>query len=179
MPGKTSITVRCLLYTSLLLFKPSFLCFFLFKPSKFLFFFPSTLISSLQDINLVTLSFLKQLNCAMFLLVVELFDFAQERARAQEERMRNISEYRKFLESCDFIKVFVFFRFHLFSAGFICQCSTDLLLSLIQASTQWRKVQDRLEADERCSRLEKIDRLEIFQVIVYTKFLNHLIWQLS
>lgn len=34
-----------------------------------------------------------------------------------------------------------------------------------QANTQWRKVQDRLEADERCSRLEKIDRLEIFQVI--------------
>ncbi|KAK7343536.1 hypothetical protein VNO77_12340 [Canavalia gladiata] len=59
----------------------------------------------------------------------------KERARVQEERKRNIVEYRKFLESCDFIK----------------------------ASTQWRKVQDRLEADERCSRLEKIDRLEIFQ----------------
>lgn len=29
--------------------------------------------------------------------------------------------------------------------------------------TQWRKVQDRLEDDERCSRLEKFDRLEIFQ----------------
>ncbi|PHT97709.1 hypothetical protein BC332_33374 [Capsicum chinense] len=28
---------------------------------------------------------------------------------------------------------------------------------------QWRKVQDRLETDERCSRLEKIYRLEIFQ----------------
>ncbi|KAK4284452.1 hypothetical protein QN277_001284 [Acacia crassicarpa] len=59
----------------------------------------------------------------------------KQRARAQEERKQNILEYRKFLESCDFIK----------------------------ASTQWRKVQDRLEADERCSRLEKIDRLEIFQ----------------
>ncbi|RDX79377.1 Pre-mRNA-processing protein 40B, partial [Mucuna pruriens] len=59
----------------------------------------------------------------------------KERARVQEERKRNIMEYRKFLESCDFIK----------------------------ASTQWRKVQDRLEADERCARLEKIDRLEIFQ----------------
>ncbi|KAK7280237.1 hypothetical protein RJT34_25299 [Clitoria ternatea] len=59
----------------------------------------------------------------------------KERARAQEERKRNIIEYKKFLESCDFIK----------------------------ASTQWRKVQDRLEADERCSRLEKIDRLDIFQ----------------
>ncbi|XP_061355627.1 pre-mRNA-processing protein 40A-like [Gastrolobium bilobum] len=59
----------------------------------------------------------------------------KERVRIQEERKRNIMEYKKFLESCDFIK----------------------------ASTQWRKVQDRLEADERCSRLEKIDRLEIFQ----------------
>ncbi|KAK9941780.1 hypothetical protein M0R45_007474 [Rubus argutus] len=59
----------------------------------------------------------------------------KERAKAQEERKLNIAEYRQFLESCDFIK----------------------------ASSQWRKVQDRLEADERCSRLEKIDRLEIFQ----------------
>ncbi|XP_050208922.1 pre-mRNA-processing protein 40A-like [Mercurialis annua] len=59
----------------------------------------------------------------------------KERAKSQEERKRNIAEYRQFLESCDFIK----------------------------ASTQWRKVQERLEADERCSRLEKIDRLEIFQ----------------
>ncbi|KAF2320795.1 hypothetical protein GH714_030849 [Hevea brasiliensis] len=56
-----------------------------------------------------------------------------ERAKIQEERKRNIMEYRQFLESCDFIK------------------------------HQWRKVQDRLEADERCSRLEKIDRLDIFQ----------------
>lgn len=30
-------------------------------------------------------------------------------------------------------------------------------------SSQWRKVQDRLEDDERCSRLEKLDRLLIFQ----------------
>ncbi|KAM1031140.1 hypothetical protein ACFX2C_034971 [Malus domestica] len=59
----------------------------------------------------------------------------KERAKAQEERKRNVLEYRRFLESCDFIK----------------------------ANIQWRKVQDRLEADERCSRLEKIDRLEIFQ----------------
>ncbi|KAH9695057.1 pre-mRNA-processing protein 40A [Citrus sinensis] len=59
----------------------------------------------------------------------------KERAKVQEERKRNIIEYRKFLESCDFIK----------------------------ANTQWRKVQDRLEADERCSRLDKMDRLEIFQ----------------
>lgn len=59
----------------------------------------------------------------------------KERVKAQEERKRNITEYRKFLESSDFIK----------------------------ASSQWRKVQDRLETDERCSRLDKIDRLEIFQ----------------
>ncbi|PQQ02432.1 pre-mRNA-processing protein 40A isoform X4 [Prunus yedoensis var. nudiflora] len=59
----------------------------------------------------------------------------KERAKTMEERKHNIMEYRQFLESCDFIK----------------------------ASSQWRKVQDRLEADERCSRLEKIDRLEFFQ----------------
>ncbi|KAJ4824336.1 hypothetical protein Tsubulata_004299 [Turnera subulata] len=59
----------------------------------------------------------------------------KERAKAQEERKRNIMEYRQFLESCDFIK----------------------------SNTQWRKVQNQLEADERCSRLERIDRLEIFQ----------------
>lgn len=34
----------------------------------------------------------------------------------------------------------------------------------LQPSSQWRKVQDRLEVDERCSRLDKIDRLKIFQV---------------
>ncbi|XXG75331.1 hypothetical protein AAC387_Pa07g3861 [Persea americana] len=59
----------------------------------------------------------------------------KERAKAQEEHKRNIMEYREFLKSCDFIK----------------------------ANSQWRKVQDRLEDDERCSRLEKIDRLEVFQ----------------
>ncbi|KAH9288540.1 hypothetical protein KI387_032657, partial [Taxus chinensis] len=59
----------------------------------------------------------------------------KEREKAREERKKNIVEYRAFLESCDFIK----------------------------ANTQWRKVQDRLEDDERCSRLDKIDRLEIFQ----------------
>ncbi|OMO73829.1 hypothetical protein CCACVL1_17115 [Corchorus capsularis] len=59
----------------------------------------------------------------------------KDRAKAQEQRKQNILEYRQFLESCDFIK----------------------------ANSQWRKVQDRLEADERCSRLEKIERLEIFQ----------------
>ncbi|KAK6945962.1 FF domain [Dillenia turbinata] len=59
----------------------------------------------------------------------------QEKAKVHEEHKQNVAEYRQFLASCDFIK----------------------------ASSQWRKVQDRLEADERCSRLEKIDRLEIFQ----------------
>lgn len=59
----------------------------------------------------------------------------KERARALEDQKHNRVEYLEFLKSCDFIK----------------------------ASSQWRKVQDRLEADERCSSLEKIDRLEIFQ----------------
>ncbi|XP_027093459.1 pre-mRNA-processing protein 40A isoform X2 [Coffea arabica] len=59
----------------------------------------------------------------------------KERVKAQEEHRRNRSEYRQFLETCGFIKV----------------------------DSQWRKVQDLLEDDERCSRLDKIDRLEIFQ----------------
>ncbi|GMI77379.1 pre-mRNA-processing protein 40A [Hibiscus trionum] len=63
----------------------------------------------------------------------------KEREHAAEEKRHNIAEYRKFLESCDFIK----------------------------ANTQWRKVQDRLEDDERCSRLEKIDRLLIFQDYIH------------
>ncbi|XP_022768610.1 pre-mRNA-processing protein 40A-like isoform X2 [Durio zibethinus] len=63
----------------------------------------------------------------------------KERKNAAEEKRRNIAEYRKFLASCDFIK----------------------------ASSQWRKVQDRLEDDERCSRLEKIDRLLIFQDYIH------------
>lgn len=45
-----------------------------------------------------------------------------------------------------------------------------------QASSQWRKVQHRLEADERCLRLEKMERLEIFQVrLIYIsiKFKYH------
>ncbi|KAJ8533203.1 hypothetical protein K7X08_016092 [Anisodus acutangulus] len=59
----------------------------------------------------------------------------KERAKAQEEYRRNRLEYKQFLETCGLIKV----------------------------DTQWRKVQDLLEDDERCSRLEKLDRLEIFQ----------------
>ncbi|CAO2183797.1 unnamed protein product [Urochloa humidicola] len=59
----------------------------------------------------------------------------KEHAKAVEERKINRAEYRAFLESCDFIKV----------------------------TTQWRKVQERLEDDERCCRLKKIDRLDVFQ----------------
>lgn len=59
----------------------------------------------------------------------------KEKEQAAEEHRRNIAEFRKFLESCDFVKVY----------------------------SQWRKVQDRLEDDERCMRLEKIDRLLVFQ----------------
>ncbi|PHT49230.1 Pre-mRNA-processing protein 40A [Capsicum baccatum] len=48
--------------------------------------------------------------------------------------------------------------------GLVCLSLTYTLISVaIEASSQWRKVQDRLETDERCSRLEKIDFLEIFQ----------------
>lgn len=60
---------------------------------------------------------------------------AKEKERAREERKTNIIEYRKFLESCDFIK----------------------------ANTQFRKVADRLVEDERCARLAKNDRLDVFQ----------------
>eukprot|EP00850_Spirogloea_muscicola_P004143 SM000017S02883 [mRNA] locus=s17:918328:927163:+ [translate_table: standard] len=59
----------------------------------------------------------------------------KEKDRAREDRKHNQAEYRAFLETCDFVKV----------------------------NTQWRKVQDRLEDDERCARLDKIDRLEVFQ----------------
>ncbi|KAI3460132.1 hypothetical protein Pfo_016795 [Paulownia fortunei] len=59
----------------------------------------------------------------------------KEKAKAQEEYRRNRLEFRQFLESCGFIKV----------------------------DSQWRKVQDLLEDDERCTRLDKIDRLDIFQ----------------
>ncbi|KAB1203954.1 Pre-mRNA-processing protein 40A [Morella rubra] len=62
-----------------------------------------------------------------------------EKEKAAEEHRLNIAEYRKFLESCDFIK----------------------------AHSHWRKVQDRLEDDERCSRLEKLDRLLIFQDYIH------------
>ncbi|CAI0464435.1 unnamed protein product [Linum tenue] len=59
----------------------------------------------------------------------------KEKEKAAEEHRSNVSEYRKFLESCDFIKV----------------------------NSQWRKVQDRLEDDETCLRIEKLERLLIYQ----------------
>ncbi|XP_021776167.1 pre-mRNA-processing protein 40A-like [Chenopodium quinoa] len=62
----------------------------------------------------------------------------KERSKQEEERQRNIMEYRNFLESCDFIK----------------------------ANSQWRKVKDRLEDDQRCSRLDAMDQLKIFQEYV-------------
>ncbi|CAN8288688.1 unnamed protein product [Cochlearia groenlandica] len=62
----------------------------------------------------------------------------KEREKAVELHRQNMAEYRKFLETCDYIK----------------------------ASSQWRKIQDRLEDDERCSHLEKIDRLIGFEEYV-------------
>ncbi|KDP41586.1 hypothetical protein JCGZ_15993 [Jatropha curcas] len=59
----------------------------------------------------------------------------KEKEKAEEDHRRNKAEYKKFLESCDFIKV----------------------------NSRWQKVQDRLEDDERCLRLEKVDRLVVFQ----------------
>ncbi|KAL3651725.1 hypothetical protein CASFOL_004727 [Castilleja foliolosa] len=55
--------------------------------------------------------------------------------KALEENKRHKAEYLEYLKSCDFIK----------------------------SNSQWRKVQYRLEEDERCSRLEQTKRLEIFQ----------------
>lgn len=95
--------------------------------------------------------------------------FMQERAKAQEEHKRNIMEYREFLKSCDFIKVDLQHLGICFYDGFLKLVHLKYQLSIVyncfQANSQWRKVQDRLEDDERCSRLEKIDRLEVFQVM--------------
>lgn len=62
-----------------------------------------------------------------------------EKEKAAEEHRQYVAEYRKYLESCDFVKV----------------------------NSPWRKVQDRLEDDERYSRLEKIDRLLVFQDYIH------------
>ncbi|KAJ8773273.1 hypothetical protein K2173_028450 [Erythroxylum novogranatense] len=59
----------------------------------------------------------------------------KEKEKAAEDHKHHVAEYRKFLESCDFIKV----------------------------NSQWRKIQDRLEDDERCLHLEKLDRLLVYQ----------------
>ncbi|CAI8606206.1 unnamed protein product [Vicia faba] len=59
----------------------------------------------------------------------------KEKENAAEEHRRNLAEYRKFLESCDFVKV----------------------------NSHWRKIQDRLEDDDRHLLLEKIDRLLVYQ----------------
>lgn len=79
-------------------------------------------------------------------------------------------EYKQFLESCDFIKV-PFGNVLLDSsafAGYLLRSKLYLCIAfLLQADSQWRKLQDRLEVDERCARLEKIDRLDIFLVIFY------------
>ncbi|CAB4316777.1 unnamed protein product [Prunus armeniaca] len=67
----------------------------------------------------------------------------KEKEKAAEERKQNIAEYRKFLESCDFIKV-----------------------SLVKGMCEQPVAESsryRLEDDERCLRLEKLDRLLIFQ----------------
>ena len=47
-----------------------------------------------------------------------------------------------------------------------------VIFPCLQATTQWRKVQERLEDDERCSRLEKIVRLNIFQVSIFLALVN-------
>lgn len=46
-----------------------------------------------------------------------------------------------------------------------------MIIIHLQVNSQWRKVQDRLEDDERCLRVEKLDRLLIFQVdhIIYVQ----------
>jgi hypothetical protein len=59
----------------------------------------------------------------------------KERDKAREQWKRNLSEYREFLASCDFIKA---------------QC-------------QWRKVHDRLEKDQRCYQIDPIDQVEVFE----------------
>lgn len=62
----------------------------------------------------------------------------KEKEKEKEETRQKILDYRRFLETCDFIKV----------------------------NTQWRKVYDKLEGDERCIRfvhLDKMSRFEIFQ----------------
>lgn len=81
-----------------------------------------------------------------------------------EEHKRHKMEYLEFLKSCDFIKVSFFILYFFKSLSIIVDSNHDAFIFAYQASSQWRKVQHRLEADERCLRLEKIERFEIFQV---------------
>ncbi|KAI4339808.1 hypothetical protein MLD38_024708 [Melastoma candidum] len=63
----------------------------------------------------------------------------KEKEKAAENRKHYLAEFRKYLESCDFIKV----------------------------TSQWRKIVDLLGDDERCLRLEKIDKLLVFQDYIH------------
>ncbi|KMZ70651.1 Pre-mRNA-processing protein 40A [Zostera marina] len=63
----------------------------------------------------------------------------KEKLKAFEDHKRITTEYRSFLESCDFIKV----------------------------NTRWRKVHNLRDDDERCSSLDKIEQLEIFQGYIH------------
>lgn len=105
----------------------------------------------------------------------------QERARMVEEHKRNIVDYKAFLESCDFIKVngehYPSTILGIFSSyGWRYKFSPSV--QNMQANSQWRKVQDRLESDPRCSHLEKIDRLQIFQVWFLLLVFNFSFWML-
>ncbi|KAI5391628.1 Pre-mRNA-processing protein 40A [Lathyrus oleraceus] len=59
----------------------------------------------------------------------------KEKENDVEEHRRNLAEYRKFLRPCDFVKV----------------------------NSHWRKIQDRLEDDDRHLLLKKIDRLLVYK----------------
>ena len=67
-----------------------------------------------------------------------------------------------YVRACVCVCVYIFLAVYLLLLK-LYLCITFLL----QADSQWRKLQDRLEADERCARLEKIERLDIFLVILY------------
>lgn len=92
----------------------------------------------------------------------------QEKEKAAEVHRQSVAEYRKFLESCDFIKVFLKkCRNYSMAFSFL---NIFMLLCHLQVNSQWRKIQDRLEDDERCLRLEKLDRLLMFQVYSFTYY---------
>ena len=67
-----------------------------------------------------------------------------------------------------YVRVCVCVCIYIFLAVYLLLLKLYLCITfLLQADSQWRKLQDRLEADERCARLEKIERLDIFLVILY------------